>query len=399
MKKSAFLILCCLPLAACFTKNDSGRSSVSHNQSIAIAPASVSIDFKNPTHINSANVSDFKLKGQCSEEGQPVKLTIGGVSPQNSPVCSNKTWAISLDLTNLSKMTGPVTIIVHHSKQNDTDNPSEVSKSMMNTFICPQGFVSVPLLEGYTTHSFCVAKYEIKIDDSDHFVSQAEGAPYVHVNRNKAIANCASMGEGYDLITNDEWQAIARNIEQVDSNWQQGIVGSGVLNKGYSGQFTTQTALAASPNDSKGCFEMPQACDNSTWGHYKRTHTLSNGQIIWDLSGNVSEWVKDNNNATYGSNSQISKITNTTHTVLRSLNGGTTETARTAKEQFGPQGDYGLLTDIGLGTAFLNYRVGGVIRGGTGLKEKTEAGIFAVFLNYNTFHSDETLGFRCAYHP
>ena len=35
----------------------------------------------------------------------------------------------------------------------------------------------------------------------------------------------------------------------------------------------------------------------------RRTHTLSNGEVIWDVAGNAWEWVKDDsNNEVYGDN-------------------------------------------------------------------------------------------------
>jgi hypothetical protein len=53
--------------------------------------------------------------------------------------------------------------------------------------------------------------------------------------------------------------------------------------------------------DTDPCFVTGQpSCQN--WGSadfdQKRTHTLSNDEIIWDFSGNVYEWVKDD--LTYG---------------------------------------------------------------------------------------------------
>ena len=57
-----------------------------------------------------------------------------------------------------------------------------------------------------------------------------------------------------------------------------------------------------------------------------RTHTLSNGEIIWDVSGNVWEWVKDDNsdgdNGVYGDDAYMSQVTRTSHTIARSLSGG-----------------------------------------------------------------------------
>ena len=48
-------------------------------------------------------------------------------------------------------------------------------------------------------------------------------------------------------------------------------------------------------DDNKGCHGTEQTCDGRTWNKQRRTHTLSNGEVIWDVSGNAWEWVKDDN--------------------------------------------------------------------------------------------------------
>ena len=45
----------------------------------------------------------------------------------------------------------------------------------------------------------------------------------------------------------------------------------------------------------------------------KRTHHLSNGEVIWDVAGNVWEWVIDDNVNDYGDNFLFSRITAVTH--------------------------------------------------------------------------------------
>src|SRR5690606_11420113 len=43
--------------------------------------------------------------------------------------------------------------------------------------------------------------------------------------------------------------------------------------------------------DSDACFGTEQACDDQTWHAQRRTHSLSNGEVIWDFAGNAWEWV------------------------------------------------------------------------------------------------------------
>ena len=292
---------------------------------------------------------------------------------------------------------------------------------------CPQGFVLVPSLQGYTTEDFCVAKYEMKnagadttSDESDDMaISQAKGTPYVEVTRDDAISKCQQMplpsGDSgdYDLITNDEWQTLARNIESVENNWSGGNMESGDLNQGHSfdaksfqdtilGKFDV---FAASSDDNEACFATGETCDSSTWHKQRRTHILSNGELIWDLSGNVSEWVKDDNDTSYGPSVHISQVTTTSHTTKGSLSGGI---ERMAKDQFGPSGNY---TDRnssyygGLGYGYLtrksptpNLPLGDAILRGNDSLINGSGGIFHVNLLFEKSSLSLRIGFRCVYH-
>ena len=225
---------------------------------------------------------------------------------------------------------------------------------------------------------------------------------------------------GYDLLTNDGWQSVARHIELVADNWSGGNVGSSEgLSQGHSYGVPNQ-ALAASSDDSKGCHGTEQTCDGRTWNKQRRTHTFSNGEVIWDVSGNAWEWVKDDNsdsdsdadnsdsdsdadNGVYGDNVYMSQVTSTSHTTARSLSRGTTVTARVAKDQFGPRGDFSSLNSGhhgGLGYGHLNENGGTVLRGGS-WSSGNHAGVFQVSLA----HSNDgglmanSIGFRCVYYP
>jgi prepilin-type N-terminal cleavage/methylation domain-containing protein len=150
------------------------------------------------------------------------------------------------------------------------------------------GYIKVPGNPLYGTLDFCVMKYEAK-DVGGVATSQASGFPWTFINHSTAITQCQNTGlPGSDLITNAESMTIARNIESVPSNWTGGAVGSGGLWRGHSGNDNPPNSLAAS-TDSNPYFGLgvnPPLLK-------KRTHTLSNGEVIWDVSGNVWEWNKD----------------------------------------------------------------------------------------------------------
>lgn len=159
-------------------------------------------------------------------------------------------------------------------------------------------WVLVPGDPDYGTNHFCVMKYEAK-NNSGAPTSTASNAPWVFINQQDASTECASLGKGYHLINNGEWMTIATNLANVASNWSGGSVGSGSLFRGHTDDSPNSAGgspCAASANDSLAYVETdctPIAAggaedDEST---QRRTMTLSNGQVIWDFSGNVWEWV------------------------------------------------------------------------------------------------------------
>jgi hypothetical protein len=125
-------------------------------------------------------------------------------------------------------------------------------------------------------------KYEAKIQGNDNgnqtytssFIpeSRATGTPWVNISQTNAITEATTACDGCHLITEAEWMTIAQNVLSVTSNWSGGAIGSGYIPRGNS--------------------NSSAATDGTTdlTGINKRTLTLTNGQVIWDLAGNVWEW-------------------------------------------------------------------------------------------------------------
>ncbi|MCK5630733.1 MAG: SUMF1/EgtB/PvdO family nonheme iron enzyme, partial [Nanoarchaeota archaeon] len=160
---------------------------------------------------------------------------------------------------------------------------------LASTFVsassCPENWILVPGNAAFNTSDFCVMKYEAKNDGSNNPISQADSAPWVSITQTDAIAECASLGTGYNLMTNAEWMTIARNIEQQTANWADGVIGSTVASGGglYRGNVgITDSASYDGLNPEYG-----------TGRNSKAELALSNGATIWDLSGNVWEWTND----------------------------------------------------------------------------------------------------------
>jgi hypothetical protein len=253
---------------------------------------------------------------------------------------------------------------------------------------CPANFVPVPQLAGYTSKDFCVAKFEMR-NSGGNPVSDSAGLPWTNINRLDSISACQSLGAKYDLISIAEWQSIARNIEGVSRNWSLGAIGSvSGISRGHSNN-TPALILAAPASDDLACDGTNELCDESTWSSQKRTHTLSNGEVIWDLAGNVREWQMDHLTSLFGPSNFISQITDSA------------SFTNNPKTTFGPSGDYSNLNSDpfgGLGYAVIDAETGSSYRGG-GYYDGVKSGIFAIDFSADGTMPSPEVGFRCVFHP
>jgi len=189
------------------------------------------------------------------------------------------------------------TLDATHTASGVTYRVTEISSpTLVASLTCPSGFIIVPGSATYGTSDFCVMKYEAKqVGATNVPESVAAGEPWWGtVNRTTAAAYSANVVgcTGCHLITEAEWLTIAQNVLGVDSNWDDGAgnhaVGTGYI---YGGNCDGNVDdgpffLAASSNDADGYYGTYFTAPART----RRTLTLSNGNVIWDLSGNINEW-------------------------------------------------------------------------------------------------------------
>lgn len=154
------------------------------------------------------------------------------------------------------------------------------------------GFIVVPGSTTYNQPSFCVMKYEARrIGPSTVPVSQSFGGSIFittqqnAINYSRTVANCTSC----HLMKESEWLTIAQNVMSVASNWSGGSVGSGYIYSGHNDGSPSSPQDADGSDDGNGYIYTGN--DISNGKSQRRTLMLSNGQIIWDLAGNISEWV------------------------------------------------------------------------------------------------------------
>ena len=214
-------------------------------------------------------------------------------------------------------------------------------------------------------------KYEAK-NVSGVATSQASGTPWVSINQDQAKAACESIGA--HLITNAEWMAIARDIESVKSNWT-----GTVLNRGNS-----NSSAAMDGTDPLS-------------GVNKRTHTLSNGQVIWDFAGNVWEWVDD-------TIAQGEQYINFNQNASNWYEFNATDLFKVAQKlpytEVGPKETYATPSSNGLGRIYINTSNGSsanraFLRGGA-WGNGADAGVFALALGNSPTYLNAGIGFRCA---
>jgi len=279
-----------------------------------------------------------------------------------------------------------------------------VLNGVMKRDSCPSGYVLVPGNSDFGTSDFCVMKYEAQ-DCNATCVANGQGAmrqavsiqgyaPWTDVSWYDAREACRRSG-GH-LITNAEWMTIARNIEAQASNWQSGVVGSGCLYGGHmdnlpasklatSDDGTPYYGTLDSSSDAVKCpFEVNVAGAKAS----KRTMVLSNGEVIWDVSGNVWEWVDEQcanasgYSSTYWYNSGA--WVEWTHASLSDY------------EEFvaGPS-DSSYDSTKGVGKYYGCTTNGNALLRGARWSNGVNAGVFTMAFNLSPSKSADNLGFRC----
>jgi hypothetical protein len=279
---------------------------------------------------------------------------------------------------------------------------------------CPSNYISVPhnTILG-TTADFCVAKYEMKCVGTSCptatpganavATSQAAGNPWVSISQTNSKTACTNLNaingvtNKYDLISNPEWMTLARNIEGVAANWSTSL-GVGILNRGWV--HTSNTTVA--PSTAAGCLynTAGNTCLGTGSHEYKRTHTLSNSEETWDISGNVWEWVDWQ--VTPANKAFIAALPLTVDrgwkefSELNSNIGIGDEMKPISWEPFYPA--LGGAGGLGRYYAGVNTSGGAAVRGGAWVNG-TGAGAFALYLSLSASNAFTDVGFRCVFRP
>jgi len=288
--------------------------------------------------------------------------------------------------------------------QNGQDKLVEPTIKTIFSRSCPNGYTMVEKNDNnayffnkessflFGKDYFCVMTYEAKCDvDNDKIgdypseegllrgqsfnwsdckassiISSPDGAPVVSITQEEAKEACLGIGEGYHLITNDEWMAIARDVENVNQNWNENVLFRGNSEKRY----------------------VVSGFERASNGISSRYLYLSNGNIVWDMSGNVWEWIgdtiKQKNQPPYSGWYEVNRLNDYGLLGIENVSSGNL--------------NYSSIN--GIGKLFLTFspnseRMKALLRGGS-WGDVDRAGIYTLdFLNSpSDYH--EYIGFRCA---
>ncbi len=241
---------------------------------------------------------------------------------------------------------------------------------------CPNNYTKVPMDKEMGTYSdFCVMAYEAK-NIGGVATSVPDGAPWNNISMVNAKAACQAIGANYDLISNEEWMTIARNIESYGANWNSGIVGEGCLSRGNSGADNI-------------CGYFYDDVDYGTSRDFRAQFYLNNGESLWDFAGNLWEWVDW-------------KQAGALDLAPVNCPAGWDELSdflcpAISSEEYSPITEAMTSTDNGVGR-FYGGTGGAAVRGGA-WSSTINSGVFALYLKNRPTAVMNSVGFRCVYRP
>lgn len=271
-----------------------------------------------------------------------------------------------------------------------TSNASAATLPLYN-FGCPTNYIGIPANTSLGTSRFCVMAFEAK-NVGSVATSQPATAPWVSINFTNAKAACTALGASYALISNPEWMTIARNIEgQVALNTY-----GNAYYRGHSDNAPSNSLAVSNVNDPYDGTE-DSAISNML---QRRTHILSNGNTVWDLAGNVEEWVD-------WVVPIAQKATSSTVAVGNAADFFEVDTSISGADPM-YSALWMPLTNLSWTSNVSGYgryiagsaAVGGyAIRGGCYSRVTAQVGIYTLIMNLNSTSSTAIKGFRCVYHP
>ena len=339
--------------------------------------------------------------------------TVVTIPDQNLKVCAGDACQTTATLSGNGNLT--------------VENDIEIGGDYNRT--CPSGYIWAPGSAKFgTLPGFCVMKYEAKNDGANNVSVNRPHAPYVSIDQPTSRSKCEAIGLGYHLISEPEWMTIAENIAQTpindldddaglqlatghsDNGPASALAATDGANPVVSGcnlSATMENAANAysassceirgtgaggSTDNDKGYYGTGQiwsATDYSSGLANKaqlRTHILSNGNVIWDIAGNVWEW----------SDAYINGVADRMAVTADAWQEWSVVTDYNNLSYTRPQNPSWLSTN-GIGKVYVTATAGqrGFLRGGN-WDSGAYDGVFALNLGNAPSYVSTALGFRCS---
>ena len=259
------------------------------------------------------------------------------------------------------------------------------------TLTCPANWVKIAGDRDYGTYDFCVMKYEAK-NVGGTANSVAAPLPWTNLSQGDARASCRALGPGFELLDNQQWMTLGSKIAARDINWSGGLVGRGAVYTGHNDN-SPPSPCPASSDDS--LFYVETDCTPIGTGdsvEQRRILTLASGEVLWDLAGNVDEWIayvnRDDKPGGTAAWYEYNALAGTTTMPLRSL-----VPTQAVKAYWVDSWN----CNQGMGQFFpgTNGTGGAMSRGGDWDDGVFKAGIFSARLDASTTFVDAKDGFRC----
>lgn len=261
----------------------------------------------------------------------------------------------------------------YNTLEDDTSNTDKEDNSINTTeavYNCPDGYI---LVNNRIDQPFCVMEFEASLNEFGKITSKLGSNPISNVSFQESFDYCRDIGLNYSLISNKEWMIISSIIQNNPANYYQ---------------FSNFENITQGNNgiDNLGAFNGNGVVN---YINNKNIFRLNNEQLIFNFSGNLSEWVAFNDDLTIDSGSCSQKYL-WINNILSLLTCNTSDIKQEdiyTNEQFWNKTNQGKI--------YIESQIGYVVRGGSFL-DGDGAGINSFKLTFQS-NQDFDIGFRCVY--
>lgn len=287
---------------------DGGAISVTANHSDAAgnnatqASTTVLKDTVNPTVaitsspvINSANATAYTVSGTCTENGQVVAVSVGGVI--GSPACSGGAWSSTLNVSGLTD--GTITITANHTDAAG-NNATQASTTVNKTTTLPTVSISAPVAINNTNKSSYPIGGTCSVNGQPVTVSVGgiSGTPNCSGGAWSTILNVSGLADsGTVAITADHSDGVGNDAIQATASVVKDT-------------FIPTVAISSSPsinNANKATYTVSGTCSEDT-----RTVTLNVGGVGGSGTCNTGAWSATVNVTSVGDGGSVSVTANHT---------------------------------------------------------------------------------------